>query len=140
MVKKLGHGGEFVQADLFSLEDVKRLAGELKRKAPKLDLLINNAGGAFNAPEPTVDGLERTFALNVVAPFVLTEALVAPLAAAKGRVVNVVTGITNAMKASVDQLVGPNAKGGMMSYVRNKLALIAVTNEQQKASCARRPS
>lgn len=132
VVKKLGAGSEFLSADLFSLEDVRRLAGELSRRAPKLELLINNAGGVFNAPEPTKDGLERTFALNVAAPFVLTEALVEPLTAGKGRVVNVVTGIANGFKANVDQLVGPHAKGGMMSYVRNKLALIAVTNEQQK--------
>lgn len=137
VVKQLGAGGEFLAADLFSLDDVRRLAGEVARRAPRLDLLINNAGGVFNAPEPTVDGLERTFALNVAAPFVLTEALVDSLAAAKGRVVNVVTGISNGMSADVDQLVGPKAKGGMMAYVRNKLALLAVTLEQQKRLGAR---
>ncbi|MDP1826507.1 MAG: SDR family NAD(P)-dependent oxidoreductase [Archangium sp.] len=137
VVKKLGSGSEFLQADLFSLEDVRRLAGEIQRRAPKLDLLVNNAGGVFSASEPTVDGLERTFALNVAAPFVLTEALVEPLAAARGRVVNVVTGVANGFKASLEQLVGPKAKGGMMAYARNKLALIAVTNEQQKRLGAR---
>lgn len=132
VVQRLGNGAEFLTADLFSLADVRRLAGEVQRRAPALDLLVNNAGGVFSKGEPTKDGLERTFALNVAAPFVLTEALLEPLAAAKGRVVNVVTGIADGFKASLEQLVGPKAKGGIMAYVRNKLALLAVTQEQQK--------
>jgi NAD(P)-dependent dehydrogenase (short-subunit alcohol dehydrogenase family) len=127
-----GNGSEFLAADLFSLDDVRRLVGELARRAPRLDLLVNNAGGVFNAGAPTVDGLERTFALNVAAPFVLTNGLLEPLAAARGRVVNVVTGIMHGFKASLEQLAGPKATGGMMAYVRNKLALLALTQEQQR--------
>lgn len=132
-----GNGSEFLQADLFSLDDVRRLAAEVARRAPRLDLLVNNAGGVFSAGEPTVDGLERTFALNVAAPFVLTNALVEPLAAAQGRVVNVVTGIMHGFKAKLEQLAGPQATGGMMAYVRNKLALLALTQEQQRRLGAR---
>jgi NAD(P)-dependent dehydrogenase (short-subunit alcohol dehydrogenase family) len=132
VAKRAGSGSEFLKADLFSLEDVRRLAGEVRRRAERLDLLVNNAGGVFSAGAPTVDGLERTFALNVAAPYVLTEELLAPLAAAKGRVVNVSTGIANGFTAKLEQVVGPKAKGGMMSYVRNKLALIALTQEQQR--------
>lgn len=134
---RAGNGSEFLGADLFSLSDVRRLGGELSRRAPALELLVNNAGGVFGSGEPTGDGLERTFALNVAAPFVLTSALEGPLAAAKGRVVNVVTGLSNGMKTTVDQLVGAKAKGGIMAYARNKLALLTVTQEQQRRLGAR---
>ncbi|MBL8918467.1 MAG: SDR family NAD(P)-dependent oxidoreductase [Myxococcaceae bacterium] len=132
-----GNGSEFVQGDLFSLDDVRRLASELARRAPALDLLVNNAGGVFSAGAPTVDGLERTFALNVAAPFVLTNELVEPLATAQGRVVNVVTGIMHGFKTTLEQLAGPKASGGMMAYVRTKLALIALTRQQQHRLGAR---
>jgi NAD(P)-dependent dehydrogenase (short-subunit alcohol dehydrogenase family) len=137
VLKRLGPDAAFLQSDLFSIEDTRRLGAELRARAPKIDLLVNNAGGVFSAGAPTVDGLERTFALNVVAPYVLTEALSDSLAAAKGRVVNIVTGVGHGFKATLDQLAGRAAKGGMMGYVRNKLALIAVTTEQQRRLGAR---
>ena len=62
----------FLAADLFSLTDVRRVAREIRQRAPSLELLVNNAGGTFGPKELTGDGLERTFALNVAAPFVLS--------------------------------------------------------------------
>lgn len=137
VVKQAGSGSEFLQADLFSLADVRRLAAEVRQRAPSLDLLVNNAGGVFSKGPATVDGLERTFALNVAAPFELTEALLEPLAAAKGRVVNVVTGIQSGFTTKLEQVVGPKATGGMFAYVRNKLVLLALTVGQQQRYGAR---
>lgn len=125
-------GGELLLGDLMSLADVARLGAEIRAKAPKLDLLVNNAGGTFGDKQLTVDGLERTFALNVAAPFALTEELAEELAAAGGRVVNIVTGLSKGTKASVEELDGPKSKAGMGSYAKNKLALMAVTAEQQR--------
>lgn len=130
-------GAEFFAADLFSLTDVRRLARELSARAPAIDLLINNAGGVFSASPPTVDGFERTFALNVAAPHALTLGLIDALAAAKGRVVNIVTGISPGFSAKLEQLHGPKAGGGMFAYMRNKLALIALTQAQQRRFGAR---
>ena len=132
VAKRAGNGSRFFAADLFSLADVRRLVDRLRRIAPKIDLLVNNAGGVFSKGEPTVDGLERTFALNVAAPYVLTEGLLESLAAAKGRVVNVVTGLQASMKTRLDQLVGDEAKGGMFGYARNKLALLALTIAEEE--------
>ena len=87
VAKQAGNGSEFLRADLFSLADVRRLALEVKSRAPALQLLVNNAGGVFSKGAPTVDGLERTFALNVAAPFTLTEGLLDALEAGAGRVV-----------------------------------------------------
>lgn len=137
VVRRAGNGSEFLDADLFSLNDVRRLANEIARRAPALDLLVNNAGGVFSAGPTTIDGLERTFALNVAAPHVLTEALLPQLAAAKGRVINIVTGIQNGFSAKLEQLSGPKATGGMFAYVRNKLALLALTRAQQQKYASR---
>jgi NAD(P)-dependent dehydrogenase (short-subunit alcohol dehydrogenase family) len=131
-VKAAGGDAELLRADLFSLKDVKRLGQEISRRAPKLDVLVNNAGGVFRKRELTPDGLERTFALNVAAPFALTEALIEPLSAAKGRVVNVATFVPSGTKATPEQLWGEKADAGMSAYSRAKLAVQALTREQQK--------
>lgn len=128
---------ELLLGDLMSLSDVHRLAGEIRARAPRLDLLIHNAGGTFGPRRLTEDGLERTFALNVAAPFALTEALLEPLAAARGRVVNVVTGVPKGAKATLAQLHGDASSAGMGSYLRSKLALQALTREQQRRYGAR---
>lgn len=128
---------EFLAADLFSLADVKRLGKEIAQRAPSLELLINNAGGTFGDKQLTVDGLERTFALNVAAPFVLTQALLGSLTAGKGRVVNIVTAIPKNAKATISQLAGDESSAGLGSYTRNKLALLALTREQNARFSAR---
>jgi NAD(P)-dependent dehydrogenase (short-subunit alcohol dehydrogenase family) len=127
------HGSiQFVAADFFALTDVIRSGRELAALAPSLDLLVNNAGGSFQKQVRTIDGLERTFALNVAAPFALTNALLPSLATAKGRVVNIVTGISDGAKASLETLVGDKASAGPSSYIRSKLALLALTQAQSK--------
>jgi NAD(P)-dependent dehydrogenase (short-subunit alcohol dehydrogenase family) len=68
----------------------------------------------------------------VMAPYVLTDALMDQLSAAKGRVVNLVTGIPEGAKATIDELMGDAATAGIGSYTRNKLALAALTGEQQR--------
>ena len=118
---------ELETADLFSLRDVAALAARLRARFERIDVLINNAGATFPRTERTVDGLERTFALNVAAPYVLTSELLGALAG--GRVVNVVTGIPRGARTTVQALAGADAKGGMGVYVANKLALLALTRE-----------
>lgn len=130
--RALGASAEFVAADLFSRSDVDRLAKVLREKAPRLDVLVNNAGGSFVRDARTADGLERTVALNLDAAWRLTEGLLGSLEAAKGRVINVVTGLQNFMKASTEQLFGAQATAGNGQYIRAKLALMAVTLEQQR--------
>lgn len=132
-----GGEAEFLTGDLFTIAGVRRLAGEIRRRSPELHLLVNNAGGAFGAKELTEDGLERTFALNVMAPFALTEALLPELTAARGRVVNLVTGIPRRARATLAQLTGDKSAAGIGSYSRSKLALVAVTKEQQRRHGAR---
>jgi NAD(P)-dependent dehydrogenase (short-subunit alcohol dehydrogenase family) len=59
-------------ADMSSQAEVRRLAGELLAAYPRLDVLVNNVGGFWATRRLTADGLERTFAVNHLAPFLLT--------------------------------------------------------------------
>lgn len=63
---------ELVLADLYSLAEVRQAGAELRAKYPAIDVLINNAGMIHARRELTVDGFEKTFALNHLAPFLLT--------------------------------------------------------------------
>lgn len=136
-IRAAGGRAALVLGDLMTVAGAQAVAAEIRERAPRVDLLVNNAGGAFNRDERTSDGLERTFALNVLAPFVLTEALMPALAAARGRVVNVVTGVPAGAKTTVEAIAGANAKPGMQSYIRNKLALVTLTIELQRRYEAR---
>ena len=69
-----GQADVFV-ADLSSQSQVRRLASEVLQRLPRIDALVNNAGGYWNTRHVTADGLERTFALNHLAPFLLTSLL-----------------------------------------------------------------
>jgi NAD(P)-dependent dehydrogenase (short-subunit alcohol dehydrogenase family) len=81
---------ELVLADLYSLAEVRKAGAELRAKCDRVDVLINNAGLIHNTRELTVDGFERTFALNHLAGFLLTYELRELLAAsAPSRIVTV---------------------------------------------------
>ena len=66
-------------ADLSAQSEVRRLADEALQRLPRIDVLVNNAGGYWNTRHITADGLERTFALNYLAPFLLTSLLLGRL-------------------------------------------------------------
>jgi retinol dehydrogenase 12 len=63
---------ELVLADLYTMAEVRRAAAEIKQRYDRLDVLVNNAGLIHKTRELTSDGLERTFALNHLAAFLLT--------------------------------------------------------------------
>jgi NAD(P)-dependent dehydrogenase (short-subunit alcohol dehydrogenase family) len=76
-------------ADLSRLREMKRVASDIAQAEPRIDVLINNAGAMFGTRELTEDGLERTFALNHMSYFMMTQGLEKRLAAsAPARVVN----------------------------------------------------
>ena len=74
-VRAAGGQGEAFVADLSSQAEVRRIADEVLRNLPELDVLVNNVGGYWSTRHVTADGLERTFALNHLAPFLLTALL-----------------------------------------------------------------
>jgi NAD(P)-dependent dehydrogenase (short-subunit alcohol dehydrogenase family) len=84
-----GYGGECIAlpVDISSLGGVETLAGEIKKREPKLDILVNNAGAAWGADfdEFPESGWDKVVNLNLKTPFFLTKALAAPLRAAASR-------------------------------------------------------
>jgi NAD(P)-dependent dehydrogenase (short-subunit alcohol dehydrogenase family) len=73
----------FLPADLSSLSEVRRLAVEVEARLDRLDLLIHNAGIFVHQRRLTDDGFERTWAVNHLAPFLLTHLVTGPLRAAQ---------------------------------------------------------
>lgn len=123
----------FVKADLASLASVRSLSNQLKSKLPRLDVLINNAGGAFYKRAETSEGLELTLALNLLSPFLLTQELTPLLkASAPARVVNVVTKLFDNTKLDLDDLQSRRKYSSFRVYGGAKLGLMAVTYEQAR--------
>ena len=77
-----GADADWIEADFSSLADVRRAASDIAGLTDRVDVLINNAGALFDGRYMTVDGFERTFALNHLASFLLTVLLLPQLAAA----------------------------------------------------------
>ena len=111
---------ESYTADLSRMQDVEALAMAVAERHEPLDVLINNAG-IFHTPDTiTQDGLDIRFAVNAIAPYLLTQRLL-PLLGTSGRVIN----LSSAAQSAVD----PHALSGqvrlpdMEAYAQSKLAL-----------------
>ena len=121
---------EPLAADLSSQAAVRALAREVADKAERLDVLVNNAGGIFLERRETVDGIETTFAVNHLAPFLLTNLLLPLSRATPGaRIVNVASGAHRGVTLDFDDLEGRRQYSGWRAYQRSKLANILFTRE-----------
>ncbi len=117
-------------ADLAVLDDVRNLADRVSRSVPRLDVLIHNAGALTHDLRYTVDGLEITAQVHVVAPFLLTTALLPVLQATPGaRVITVSSGGMYTQRLDVDALAAPPTPfNGVRAYANAKRAQV-VLNE-----------
>ncbi|HXW67945.1 MAG TPA: SDR family oxidoreductase [Thermoplasmata archaeon] len=116
--------------DLARPGDVRRLAATLLAKYPRIHVLVNNAGAFFRRREVTAEGLERTFALNVLAPFLLTSLLEDRLKeSAPARVVNMASDAHLRQKLDLSDLQSGRAYAGFRAYGVSKLELILLTRE-----------
>ncbi len=116
---KGGEIGSYV-ADLSRMTEVEGLAGAVRKDHAHLDALINNAG-VYVVPDPvTSERLDTRFAVNTLAPFLLTKRLL-PLLETTGRVIN----LSSAAQAFLDpeELRGPSSLSDGMVYAQSKLAL-----------------
>jgi retinol dehydrogenase 14 len=118
-------------ADMSSQAEVRRLAGEVLSAYPRLDVLLNNVGGFWAHRHVTADGLEHTFALNHLAPFLMTSLLLERLmASAPVRVVTVPSAGAQGMgKIDFDDLMGERKYSGQRAYSQSKLANVMFTYE-----------
>ncbi|MGA8302201.1 MAG: SDR family oxidoreductase [Thermoplasmata archaeon] len=117
-------------SDLAVRAEVQTLAGELLDRYPAIHVLVNNAGAYFARREVTVDGLERTFGLNVLAPFTLTSLLADRLrSSAPARVVQVSSSAHRGQSVHLEDLQGSANYHGYSAYGTSKLELILLTRE-----------
>jgi NAD(P)-dependent dehydrogenase (short-subunit alcohol dehydrogenase family) len=109
---------------------VRRLAGEVGNRYSRLDVLVNNVGGYWAHRRVTADGLEHTFALNHLAPFLLTHELWSLLvASAPARVVTVSSGAQAMGRINFEDLQGKRSYNGQRAYSQSKLANVLFTYE-----------
>lgn len=109
-------------SDLSRITDVTALAEAVAERHERLDVLINNAG-VFNIPDPrTADGLDARFAVNTIAPYLLTQRLL-PLIGASGRVINLSS--AGQSPVNLEALAGRvRLSDDFTAYAQSKLALI----------------
>jgi retinol dehydrogenase 14 len=120
-------------ADMSSQAEVRRLADQVLAAYPRLDVLLNNVGGFWAHRHVTADGLERTFALNHLAPFLLTSLLLERLkTSAPARVVTVSSGAQSMGRIDFDDLMGEGTYSGQRAYNQSKLANVMFTYELAK--------
>jgi NAD(P)-dependent dehydrogenase (short-subunit alcohol dehydrogenase family) len=123
-VESLGVGDLAVRAEM------KTLASQLLNRYPEIHLLVNNAGAFFVRRELTSDGIERTFALNVLAPFALTTLLADRMrVSAPARVVEVASTAHRGRTVPIDDLQHSARYEGYRAYGESKLELILLSRE-----------
>ena len=117
-------------ADLSSQAEVRRLAADVLADLARIDVLVNNVGGYWNTRHVTADGLERTFAINHLAPFLLTQLLLERLGGSgTARVVTVSSNAHTAGRIDFEDLQGERSYSGERAYSQSKLANVLFTYE-----------
>jgi retinol dehydrogenase 14 len=117
-------------ADMSVQAGVRRMAARVLDTYPRLDVLVNNAGGFWAHRHATADGLEHTFALNHLAPFLLTSLLLDRLtASAPARIVTVSSGAHARGRINFDDLQSERNYSGQRAYSQSKLANVMFTYE-----------
>jgi retinol dehydrogenase 14 len=117
-------------ADLSIQSEVRRLAAEVLDRLPSIDVLVNNVGGFWNTRQVTTDGIERTLAVNHLAPFLLTSLLLDRLGTSDhARVVTVTSHAHAQGRIDFDDLQGVASYSGSRAYNQSKLANLLFTHE-----------
>lgn len=116
-------------ADLSRMADVRDLARRLNRDEPAIHVLINNAGALFGRRQSTVDGIERSLAVNLISPFLLTTLLIPKLReSAPSRIINVASGGMYTRRLPVDpEAIGGEPFNGPSAYADAKRGLVVLS-------------
>lgn len=125
------HNVFLITGDLGSTSGALTVARKISEIAPKLDLLINNAGVLLGGIQKSDDGLEMHTQVNLIAPYILMQTLKGNLSSAKGAVINVSSGSAfRAKNLTIEELVSPTKAEKLTgAYARSKLALSYITQE-----------
>jgi NAD(P)-dependent dehydrogenase (short-subunit alcohol dehydrogenase family) len=120
--------------DLTCLDSIRAVAGELRARYPRIDLLINNAGVMFPPRQATGDGFELQFGTNHLGPFALTGLLLEQMLPVPGSRVVTVSSIAHRVRARInfDDLQGQRSYSRVGAYGQSKLANLMFTYELQR--------
>jgi NAD(P)-dependent dehydrogenase (short-subunit alcohol dehydrogenase family) len=131
IVERSGNSSvDLMLCDLSSMDSIRRFAEEFSAKYDRLDVLINNAGVVLYKRQVTVDGFERTLAVDYLAPFLLTNMLLPLLKkSAPSRIINISSGLQNSGKVNFDDLQSEKNYSGMRVYANAKLMIVMFTYE-----------
>jgi len=122
-----------VFADLSSMAEVRRLAADVEARTDRLDALVNNAGVFLHERTLTVDGFETTFAVNHLAPFLLTHLLLSHLRRSHaGRIVTVSSIAHSRGRIDFDDLTSERYYHGYAAYAASKLANVLFAYEMAR--------
>jgi NAD(P)-dependent dehydrogenase (short-subunit alcohol dehydrogenase family) len=116
-------------ADFAELAQVRRLAADLRESIPGIDVLVNNAGAIMPGFERTVDGREKTFQVNHLAPFLLTSLLTGVLAASSAAVITTASTAASLGHLDPDDLDSTRGFDTKKAYATTKLENILFTRE-----------
>ena len=130
-------GADHFIADFARLAEVRGLAAELLQRYPRIDVLANNAGGILGDREVTVDGHEKTFQVNHLAPFLLTTLLMDRLLASRATVINTSSAANRFGHIDLDDLENDRKYSPNNAYGDAKLANILFTKELHRRYSAR---
>ena len=121
---------DLLLADLSSQQSIRQLADTFRQRYTHLHVLINNAGAGFTQRRESVDGLEMTFAVNYLAPFLLTNLLLDVLKnSTPARIINVDSDNHRFVRLDMHDLQLKHRYGFLRAYGRSKLALLLFTYE-----------
>ena len=118
----------FIKADLSSINEIGLLAKDLNKE--KIDILINNAGALFYSRNESIDQIEKTFALNHLSYFALTNLLLKyKVIKNGGRIINVASGAHRGVDIDFNNLEMSNNYNGWICYKKSKLCNILFTKK-----------
>ncbi|MEU7763802.1 SDR family NAD(P)-dependent oxidoreductase [Nocardia sp. NPDC049190] len=117
-------------ADYACFDEVRELAAALLDRYPRIDVLANNAGGAWPERTVTVDGNELTFQVNHLSPFLLTNLLLERLLQSRARVVNTASTTYRMARLDLNTINAPTGSFNQLgAYAATKLANILFTRQ-----------
>lgn len=123
----------FVQADLSSQAEIRRLAQNIMAHYGQLHVLVNNVGGLYAQQKLTVDNIESTLAVTHLAPFLLTNLLLPRLKdSAPARIINVNSASHRSGHINFDDLQSSKSYNSMHAYGQAKLANLLTTYEMAR--------
>jgi NAD(P)-dependent dehydrogenase (short-subunit alcohol dehydrogenase family) len=121
---------DMMLCDLSSMSAIRKFTEEFKSKYDRLDVLVNNAGAVFSKRQVTHEGLERTLAVNYLAPFLLTHELLPLLkSSSPSRVINLSSGLASRAELNLDDLQSESGYKSQKVYRSTKLMVEMFTYE-----------